>query len=113
MKSRTIIQLFHILFLAPLLMYIGIKQNKTPKQIFLLLLVIGISSFCYHLYRYIMTRHQVNLFHLVAVLPLLIYVGINKRNTPQFAFLLLFAVGVVALWYHINTLNIIDIKRSL
>lgn len=101
MKRLKAIHLIHVLVLAPFLIYLGIVQNRAPKWVFWVLLALASTSALYHLYHLSMHHtNQVNIFHLVAVLPLLIYVGLQQQKTPQFAFLMILAVGITALWYH-------------
>lgn len=45
-----IVYLIHILFVGPLLIYVGYYKEKSPQQLFKLLLVIGLIAILYHLY---------------------------------------------------------------
>ena len=45
-----IVYLVHILFVGPLLIYIGYYKEKAPHQMFKLILVIGLVAILYHLY---------------------------------------------------------------
>jgi hypothetical protein len=47
-----------------------------------------------------MERSQINLFHILVVAPLLLYVGYNKGATPEFIFTLLIIMAVLVLLYH-------------
>lgn len=94
------ISLAHVLIFVPILFYFGLAQGKAPNWAFWTLFVIASLGVLYHLMRYIQTNSQINLFHVVAVFPLLIYVGLAKKKTPDFAFLVVFALAVAALWYH-------------
>lgn len=100
MRYGTIIGLFHVFIVAPLFITIGIFQTKTPTWLFRTLLVIAILMSIYHIYRYIENKTVINIFHLVVIVPLLAYISLLGKKTPQVAFLLLFVYGIVALWYH-------------
>lgn len=50
MNPRAYIFLFHILFVAPLLLFIGIKKYKTPNQLYTFLIILGIVVLFYHLF---------------------------------------------------------------
>lgn len=94
------INLFHILVVAPLLLAVAILRHKTPNWLYDVLLAVGTLGMVYHIYKYYNTGNNLNLFHVVAVFPLLIFIGLLKGKTPSYAFLLLFALGIVVLYYH-------------
>ena len=45
-----IVYLVHILFVGPLLIYIGYYKEKAPQQLFKLVLVVGLVAVLYHMY---------------------------------------------------------------
>lgn len=45
-----LIYLMHFLFLGPLFIYIGYYKEKTPKEVFNILLALGIGLTIYHAY---------------------------------------------------------------
>ena len=45
-------------------------------------------------------KKKVYLFHLLAVAPLIIYVGYNRKNTNEKVYPLLLSTGIVAVLYH-------------
>ncbi len=55
MDKLPIINLFHILFVAPLLFYVGYMHNygvtKPPEAVYNLLIILAIVVFLYHLHR--------------------------------------------------------------
>lgn len=55
MCKHGLVNLLHLLFVAPLLLYIGLQGNKCPKLCFNLLVLLGLTVFAYHAYRYLMT----------------------------------------------------------
>ena len=48
---HQIVYLIHILFVAPLLIYVGVKREKVDKRLFELLIVIGAIVLLHHGYR--------------------------------------------------------------
>lgn len=103
------VRLFHIIIVGILFLYVGIKRQTTSKYIFTLLFVIGIIILFYHLYKtYIkLTKNVnpwVNLFHIIIVAPLIIYIGyngLNEMNIPRFYFEFLIMLGSAAIGYHL------------
>ena len=100
MEYWTLVNILHVFIIAPLLIVIGLAQTRTPDWLFTVLLVVAFGMTVYHIYRYMETKSIVNIFHLVAIVPLLVFVALEKKQTPTYAFLLLFALGIVSLWYH-------------
>jgi hypothetical protein len=45
------IYLIHIVFVAPLFIYVGYMKNKTNITLFNVMLVLGVVVFFYHLYK--------------------------------------------------------------
>jgi peptidoglycan/LPS O-acetylase OafA/YrhL len=105
MTMRSNIQLFHILVVSTLFMYVGIKRDQTPKWLFNLLLVLGILLISFHLYRaYIKysngTYPWVNIIHFFYVGPILIYIGYKQDKTERHYFEILLILAFGALGYH-------------
>ena len=77
----SLINLFHILFVAPLFYMIGTQQYRdliNPT----FLASIGVGVLLYHLYR-LFTKgfNLVNLFHVIFVGPFLIHLAYNPTST--------------------------------
>ena len=51
--QRGMIYLIHVLFVAPLFLYIGYYGKDTPDSVFSFLLILGAVVGLYHLHRYI------------------------------------------------------------
>ena len=45
------IYLIHIVFVAPLLIYVGYMKNKTNITLFNVMLILGVVVFLYHLHK--------------------------------------------------------------
>ena len=48
--NRSIINLIHLLFVAPMLIYLGLMKERTDKMIFNFVLILGIIVLLYHGY---------------------------------------------------------------
>ena len=48
-----IVYILHILFIGPLLIYVGYFKGKIPTQIFNMVFALGIIVVVYHLYKFI------------------------------------------------------------
>ena len=48
--NRSIINLIHLLFVAPMLIYLGLMKERTDKMIFNFVLIVGIIVLLYHGY---------------------------------------------------------------
>ena len=95
------VHLFHILFVGGLFLYIGIKQTNINKNIFIVLLVLGLSIIGYHIYRYFNGGMKwVNLIHIFIIGPLLVYIGFTKEKTSRKFFEILLMLGFASIGYH-------------
>ena len=102
MDSHVIINLFHILLVAPFLLWIGISRGNLPDGVFISLIVLGIVVALYHAfkaYRRIVAGSGyawVNLIHA--------FIGAKKRDGPRAAYELLLLTAFGALGYHLYEL---------
>lgn len=107
MDTHLLINLLHILLIAPFLIWVGISRTNLPQGWFLAVLVLGIIVTVYHAYKAWMRISAkssfvwVNLIHALWVGPLLVYIGANKEKTPRWAFELLLLTAFSALGYHL------------
>jgi len=100
-----IIHLFHILFVGPLFLYVGIKSTSIPKIMFPFLLGLGVFLMVYHFYlAYKKTvagqSAWINYFHALIVGPLLVYIGYTGIDTSRKFFEILLMLGMAAIGYH-------------
>jgi D-alanyl-lipoteichoic acid acyltransferase DltB (MBOAT superfamily) len=106
MDSHLLLGLFHIFAVVPLFLYVALSRSNTYEQIYTLLFVLGIIILLYHGYKAFLRLAAnspslwINLVHVVAVAPLLIYIGYKGKNTQRAAYELLALVGFAALGYH-------------
>ena len=56
-KNNKVIFAMHLLLIVPILLFIGIKSNKTPKQAFYLLIVLAVFTGAYHGFRLLAVTH--------------------------------------------------------
>lgn len=99
------VHLFHILVVGSLFLYVGIKSINTPPSMYPVLLTTGVVILFYHAYKVYLKvaagkNPWVNLFHIFAVAPLLIFMGYNKQSTPRYAYEFLLMLGFAAIGYH-------------
>jgi len=100
MDNHTLIHLFHIFFVGPLLIYIGIHGNKTNTTMLHSLKFLGLLVIMYHGYKMYKTGSWVNYFHVLFVGPLLVLIGIYGNSSSDKFFKLMLLSGIAALGYH-------------
>ena len=104
------INIFHILVVAPFLLYVAIVRGQLMPWIFSVLSGLGIILIVYHGYKtFIKWKANspslwVNAIHLFAVGPLLLFIGSKGYDTPRWAFELLALFAFAALGYHIYSI---------
>jgi hypothetical protein len=110
MDIHILVNLFHILLVAPFFIWIGITRGTLPEGVFQSLIALGIFICIYHGYkaynRYMKGSENLweNLIHVFWVGPLLIYIGANKKETPRSAYEILLLTSFGALGYHLYEL---------
>jgi len=102
---NTLVHLFHIIFVGGLFLYVGIQRDKIYKQLFPILLGLGIFIILYHMYKtytYLKAGkgYWVNLLHSFIIGPLLIYIGYYGEKTARLYFELLLMLGFASIGYH-------------
>ncbi len=100
------VHLFHIILVGGLFLYVGIKRNVTSNFIFKLLIILGVVILLYHGFKAYSKVKQnknpwVNLFHIIIVAPLIIYIGYNGPETKRPFFELLLMLAFAAIGYHL------------
>jgi len=121
MGSHIQLSLFHIFIVAPFFLYVAFVRGQLMPWVFTTLQVLGLLVLLFHSYR-ILTRWRaqsltvwINVIHVVAVAPLLLYIGCMGYDTPRWAFEVLAMLGFAALGYHIYSmvLNIQDMNKEI
>tara|TARA_B100000029_G_scaffold409096_1_gene410569 strand:+ start:225 stop:935 length:711 start_codon:yes stop_codon:yes gene_type:complete len=120
-KYQQKINLFHILAINPLFIYIGFKANKSNPMIYPLVLGITLVALIYHGMRMFVPREvtscpeekkdevknhisylkSVYIMHVSAIVPLLLYVGLKGNKSDVRVFPVLLAMGIVSDIYHV------------
>lgn len=105
MNISILVHLFHILIVGGLFIYLGIYRNDIPKILFSVIFYLGIIIILYHIYKlynYMKAgkNYWVNLFHILIVGPLLIYIGYNKDKVQRLYFELILMLGFASIGYH-------------
>lgn len=112
MNAHVIINLFHIILVAPFLIWIGVSRANTDINVYTFLLVLGIIVILYQGYK-AYTKYMsnsssiwVNLIHMLWIGPLLVYIGYKKKDTERSAYELLLLTAFGALGYHLYELAV-------
>jgi hypothetical protein len=105
MDSHTLFYIFHLLFVAPLFLYVGIVRKDAPSWVFSLLLVLSVGIFLYHAslaWGKLSAGKSawVNWIHMGLIAPLLAYVGWNRQESSRPYFEMLLMLGFTAAGYH-------------
>lgn len=107
MTDHIQLSAFHVLVVAPFFLYVAFVRGQLMPWVFTVLQVMGLLVLLFHTYR-IITRWKshgltvwVNILHVLAVAPLLLYIGCMGYDTPRWAFEVLAMLGFAALGYHI------------
>ena len=118
---RRNVNLFHVLVLGPLLIYVGWFGKKSNKYIFPLIFGIGVMAFIYHSFRIFSPREVFNckntnydtvklelgimktiyIFHALIIAPILIYVGWFGINSFSAIFPIILFFGIIGFFYHL------------
>lgn len=110
MDAHVILNLFHILLVAPFFLWVGISRSTLPGWVYGVLFFLGLILVVYHGYKAYVRWTQksnyiwVNLIHAIVVGPLLLYIGAMKKETPRPAYEMLLLVAFSALGYHLYEL---------
>ena len=106
MTYLLFVHLFHLLIVGSLFLYIGIVNTSMPPVMYNVVIGFSVVIFIYHLYRaikYWINKKEisvVNVFHVLVVSPLLMYIGLNKKQTQPGAFQVVLLLGISAMLYH-------------
>ena len=107
---------FHIIIVAPILLYIGAKKDKVDKRFWIVVLTLGLMGLLYHGLRLKYPREVssnpeeqkketdylrgIYALHLITIIPLLLYIGIRKHNTNAYLYGIAFIAGLYSLIIH-------------
>ena len=105
MDPHTQLALFHLILIAPVFIYVGIAREQVPDSLFFSLGGLGVVIGLYHCYKaYIKIKAGkspwINYIHIFLVSPLLIILGIYRKNANRKYFEMLLMLGFSAAGYH-------------
>ena len=105
MNSLALVHLFHIIIVGGIFLYVGIMKTNIPTYFYPFLIFLGSVVILYHIVKaYIKITKGlsawVNYIHIFLVGPLLIYIGINQKNTRPRYFEMLLMLGFASIGYH-------------
>jgi len=97
--------LFHILGIGPLFLYVGIYRETVPDYVFQLLGALGFLILGYHSFRaYTLLKENksawVNWIHIFLIVPLLLVLGYLKKDASRRYFEMMLMLGFAAIGYH-------------
>lgn len=103
--SHSTINLFHILIVSPLFLYVGLAQKSVPDIVFLLLGILAAGILLYHLYQAYSKLSEgksawVNWVHILLIVPLLALLARYKKDASRRYFEMLLLLGFASLGYH-------------
>jgi hypothetical protein len=107
LDTHIAINLFHIFIVSPFFLYIAIMRGYLPSWIFSAMVGLGLVVIVYHGYKSIIKWNAqspslwVNILHVAAVGPLLIFVGSKGYDTPRWGFELMAITAFGSFGYHI------------
>ena len=109
MDTRSRINLFHVIVVTALFLYVGFQRTEVYPVTYPVLLGLGVIVLLYHSYEsysYYMEGKKpwVNLIHVLLVAPLMILIGSMGMNTPSMYYDMLLMLGFAAFGYHMMRL---------
>lgn len=103
MNIHTVIALFHVFIVGPLLVYIGRSFGNLPEWAFPAMITTGIFVFFHHLmktYQYGLSVGWIYALHAFLFAPLLVYLGYFKGKAHVAGYAILTMIGFAAIGYH-------------
>lgn len=99
LNSLVLNNLFHILFVVPLVTYFAYWKQDVSGSALMLLASVAIMIMLYHGYRYVkVTNHWINLMHVVFGAYFLVIAGLTSLSmTPKWMYLGLYVLAFSAL----------------
>jgi prepilin signal peptidase PulO-like enzyme (type II secretory pathway) len=110
MNGHIGISLFHIFFVVPLFLYVAFARGQVYPWVHQGLFGLGLVILIYHAYKTLIKWKAaslsvwINILHVLAVAPLMIYIGSKGYDTPRWAYEVLAMLGFAALGYHIYSI---------
>ena len=100
-----LLAIVHTVIIGPLLVALGEAGDRLPKEAFPAIAAVGVIVELFHAYRYFTNgMRNINLFHMLVVAPVLIYIGIRGKSHAGFAFPLATMLGFAAIGYNLGNI---------
>lgn len=109
-----LVAIFHVIVVAPALLFIGIQRAATPDWMYTVLIAFGILVLLYHGFKSIgrvMAKSPwawVNLLHALIVGPLFLWVGYHGKRTGRPAYDMLLLTAFAAFGFHLYRLIVMS-----
>ena len=109
-NKDVLLDVFFILVITPLLIYIGVQRSASPEWLFHGLVGFSVLISLYHLYfaysnfRKGSSTLWINIFHLFLVAPVLFWIGYNKKEASRYPYEIVLVLGFGSLGYHTYSL---------
>lgn len=109
-----LVAIFHVIVVAPALIYVGIQRAATPDWMYTVLIAFGILVLLYHGFKSIgrvMAKSPwawVNLLHALVVAPLFLWVGYYGKRTGRPAYDMLLLTAFAAFGFHLYRLIVMS-----
>jgi hypothetical protein len=111
MNAHILLALAHLLLFMPALFFIGFSRSSLTVTTYNICIIGGVLMGLYHLMRIFKkisigaaSSVWINAIHAFALAPLLVYIGINKRDTPRAAYEMLLILAFGGFGYHLYNL---------
>lgn len=105
MDAHLILSVVHLVLIVPFLLYIGLAREQVPETLFKFIFGLGVFVGlyqCYKAYLKIMEGKSpwINYIHIFLLVPLLLIIGYNGKNTKRKYFEMLLLLAFAAMGYH-------------
>jgi hypothetical protein len=114
LDKYLLVVVFHVIVIAPLLLFVGFSRAATPDWVYSLLFGMGILVGVYHGYKAVvrlMTSSPVvwvNLIHVLFVAPMLLWIGYQGKKTGRPAYDMLLMLAFAVFGFHLYKLVVIS-----
>ena len=114
MDTYLLVAIFHVVLVAPALLYVGFQRAATPDWMYNVLLAFGVLVLVYHGFKSIgrvLAKSPfawVNLLHVLVVAPLFLWVGYYGKRTGRPAYDMLLLIAFAAFGFHLYRLIVMS-----
>jgi hypothetical protein len=107
MDKFFLVSIFHVIAVAPFLLYVGFNRSATPEWVYNVLMGLGILVLVYHGFKAVGRLAAsspvawINLIHVGAVAPLMLWIGYNGKKTGRGPYDMLLLIAFAAFCFHL------------